>query len=150
MLHHIGAMSTVEIKQDLGVAMAPEHDAFSEELVAQAFVVVDLAVERDPRPAVGRRHRLRALGPRIDDREPPVTEPHAPVAGIPFPDSVGPARCHMLARAERRIHLRTGSMLDHCFIGQHEMMRCHFAGDVPLASSLRLSHDLDSSLRAEM
>ena len=93
MLHHIGAMSTVEIKQDLGVAMAPEHDAFSEELVAQAFVVVDLAVERDPGPAVGRRHRLRALGPRIDDREPPVTEPHAPVAGIPFPDSVGPARC---------------------------------------------------------
>ena len=63
---------------------------------AQLAVVVDLAVEDDPVPAVRRRHRLRAGRAGIDDREPGVDQQRRPARASATrrgrPDRGAPAR----------------------------------------------------------
>src|SRR6185369_5635507 len=65
----------VRLEDDLGVAVRAEGDPARLELTPDREVVEDLAVVGDPRPAVGRAHRLRAVRP-VHDREPPVPEAH--------------------------------------------------------------------------
>ena len=70
------------------VAIGPELRPTLLQFASQGAVIVDLAVEDDHRPPVGRSHGLGRAG-KIDDREPPVTEPDT--GRSPDPRSVRPA-----------------------------------------------------------
>ena len=78
-------------QQHFGVARRCEPVAAFLELAAQLPVVVDLSVEHDSIPRVRRRHRLRAIGRRIDDGEPPVREHDVVRRRYPHAFAVGSA-----------------------------------------------------------
>jgi hypothetical protein len=91
------AVADEEPQQRLGVGVAAERDAVGLERGPELRVVVDLAVVDEAVAPVGGRHRLRAGGARIDDREPRVAEPDA--GRQPRALAVGPAV------ADRRQHV---------------------------------------------
>src|SRR5258708_7934756 len=95
-LHARRAMLRVGVQDGFGVAAGTELPAARDELGGQLDVVEDLAVERDPDVAVGRRQRLLAAR-EIDDRQSTMPEGGSLVevdAG-----SVGPAMAHRLDHA---------------------------------------------------
>ncbi len=59
-------------EQDLGVPGRDEAPALGGERRAQLAVVVDLPVEHEVEPAIGRRHRLPRGGGQVEDRKAPV------------------------------------------------------------------------------
>ncbi len=62
-------------QQDLGVGVGEEPTAVTPpEFLPQFDVVVDLAVVRHRKPAVGGQHRLGAVFGEIDDRQPPMSQ----------------------------------------------------------------------------
>ena len=84
----------VQVDQDLGVAARPELVAPRDQLSAQRFVVVDLAVEHDDCTLPSSlRHRLMAAR-QVDDAEPAHAEAdaaldeRAPVVGPAVADGV--------------------------------------------------------------
>ena len=58
------------------------------EIAAKFTVVVDLSVEQELMTAIGRRHRLGAVGGRIDDGQAPVDEDRPAVGSRPAPAAV--------------------------------------------------------------
>ena len=67
-MHHLGAMTRVEVQEHLRIGGRAEARAVGLELDAQLRIVVDLAVEHDDEPAVFTDHRLRSALGEIDDR----------------------------------------------------------------------------------
>ena len=63
----------------LRVTARAESDASRVEVRAQFRIVVQLAVVGDDKPAIGGRHRLRAIGRWIDDGQTPVRKHHRAV-----------------------------------------------------------------------
>ena len=92
------------LQQHLGVGVREERMARPLELRAQLAVVVDDPVEDDRQPERVVDHRLRAALGQVDDREPPVGEPGAPVQ--PQPRPVRPARRQHLAHPRQRLPVR--------------------------------------------
>ncbi len=71
---HLGAIAGIEQQQHLGIGGRATGDALPGQLGAQLSIVEDLAIEDDPIAALIVAHRLVGLGPRVDDRQPPVGE----------------------------------------------------------------------------
>ena len=65
---------------------------------AQPSVVVDFAVEHDPKRSVHGPHRLSAGRAQIDNRQPPMGQTDALVSRHPQAGAVGPAANHRVAR----------------------------------------------------
>ena len=99
LLHHVGAAVGIELQQHLGVGAAAEGVAARGQFLAQLAVIVDLAVEGDGVAAAGAVHRLRAGLAQVDDGEPLMGEPRAPVGGKPQAVAVGAARRHAVVDA---------------------------------------------------
>ena len=70
-------------EEHLGVGLRGERAAERLELDAQLPVVVDLAVEHEDVPAVGRRHRLVATRGEVDDRQAGLAEDHLAPRDLP-------------------------------------------------------------------
>src|SRR5439155_10922569 len=73
-------------QKDFSIAFGGKPLAPLLELAPQLAVIVNFAVEHHDVTAVDGGHRLRRLGPRIDDGETPVDQQH--VAGRREPDAV--------------------------------------------------------------
>ena len=99
LLHHVRAAVVVELQQHLGVGAAAEGVAALGEFLAQLAVIVDLAVEGDGVAATGAVHRLRAGRAQVDDGEPLMGEPRAPIVRQPQAVAVGAARRHAVVDA---------------------------------------------------
>ena len=99
--HHVGAVLEIKAQQHLRVARRAEAVPALLQLSTQLAEVIDLAVEDDPQPAVGRGHRLRAGLTQVDDREPAMREPGTPVGRDPQPFAVRPAALHRLAHRKQ-------------------------------------------------
>ena len=100
-------VALVHVEDDLGVGLRLEADALPGQLVAEGAVVVDLAVEDDPRRAAGVRDGLvTALG--VDDGEAAAGEAHD--VGVIDAVVVGPSvrLCGVHGTQHGRVHpLRT-------------------------------------------
>src|SRR5262249_50886249 len=79
-----------EVQGDLAVGAGAEAVPPGFEVALGALEVVDLAVDDDPHRLVLAGDRLLA-GRQVDDAEPGVAQPGAPVAGEPGALSVRPA-----------------------------------------------------------
>src|SRR5258706_13614569 len=90
-------MPCIQMEQGLGVGGRAKADAVSFELVAQRGVIVDFTIERDDKPSILARHRLRSTIREIEDRETPMGKSAAPRCVPPNARTVGPARAHRIA-----------------------------------------------------
>src|SRR6185312_2145948 len=75
----LDAPAAITPEQDLGVRARAEDAALLQELGAQLAEIVDLAIVRDHRTAIGRAHGLIRRAREIDHREPPMGESEAAV-----------------------------------------------------------------------
>ena len=76
-------------QDDFGVAVGVKNMAARDQLDAQFRVVVDGAVEHQRDAAGGVEHRLPRVLRQIDDRQPPVPQPHRPIGVLAL--GIGPA-----------------------------------------------------------
>ena len=97
---HLGPIAGIEQQQHLGIGGRATGDALRGQLGAQLAIVQDLAIEDDPIGAIIVAHRLVGLGPRVDDRQPPVGEADPAVRRHPEAGRVGAATGHRLADGE--------------------------------------------------
>ena len=99
---HRRAFAVIELKDDFGVGLGREARAFLDQLGAERFVIVDLAVEGDPQRHVGaglgrEGHGLGGFGAKINNGEAAMTKPDPPVVGDPQAGPVGTAFRHGVA-----------------------------------------------------
>src|SRR5258706_11765834 len=90
-------MPCIQMEQGLGVGGRAKADAVSFELVAQRGVIVDFTIERDDKPSILARHRLRSTIREIEDREAPMGKGATPRSTPPNARAVGPSRAHRIA-----------------------------------------------------
>ena len=107
--HAVQALDTgfapfkVRPQNDLGVAVGAEGMAERDQLGAQLGVVVDRAVEHQRGAGRGIQHGLRGFFGKIDDRQPPVAQPHRAVAMLAFRIRSAPRQLRQHARHRRRV-----------------------------------------------
>ena len=68
----------VEVNDDLGVGLGPEHMPLGQHSLAQFLEVVDLAIKHNPDRFIFVGHRLRACV-KVDNCQPAVPQPDVSV-----------------------------------------------------------------------
>ncbi len=93
-------------QDDFGIAVGMEMMAQRDQFAAQFRVVVDGAVEHQRRAGAGVDHRLARARRQVDDRQPPVAQPHRPVGMLAFGVGAAARQLRQHARHRHRIGWR--------------------------------------------
>ena len=118
------AVALIEVQDHLGVAVRAEARSLGDEPLAQLGIVVDLPVEHEAGP-VRPEHGLCSVL-EVDDRQPPVAQPYAPVRAHEYPLAVRSAVAQRVPHAHdelRRDRARAVRVLEYSGYSTHCAIR---------------------------